>query len=119
MKAKEIREILGANTVLEQELDIEIYTACGADLMSDVLAFSREKALLLTGLTNPQVIRTAEIMDIRVIVFVRGKQPPVETIELACEHNINLYVTDRPLFESCGLLYARGLKPEKIETWGN
>lgn len=115
MKVLEIKDILQAKSLVTGNKELNIETACGSDLMSDVLAFSQEKSLLLTGLTNPQVVRTAEMIEIKVIIFVRGKEPPVETVELAGETNISLYVTDKSMFESCGLLYENGLKPEKLE----
>lgn len=90
--------------------DMEVEFACGADLMSDVLAFTHDGTLLLTGLTNPQVIRTAEMAGIKAIVFVRGKNPPSETIELAREKQIPLLATRYTMYESCGRLYAQGLK---------
>ena len=93
----------------ENLLNLEIKCACGADLMSDVMAFVKEEVVLLTGLTNLQAIRTAEIMDIRVIVFVRGKKPDREMIELAKEKNMALLSTDSSLFISCGKLYKAGL----------
>ena len=72
------------------DLNQEVRMACGADLMSDVLAFSHAGTLLMTGLTNPQVVRTAEMAGVQAIVFVRGKYPPPETISLAEEKNIPL-----------------------------
>ena len=90
-------------------LDIAISRACGADLMSDVLTFTKARALLLTGLTNPQVIRTAEMADIAAIVFVRGKLPPPETIALAEEKGIPIIAAKHTLFEICGRLYQAGL----------
>lgn len=86
-----------------------INTACGCDLMSDVLAFVKDQSLLLTGLINPQVIRTAEMMDIVAICFVRGKVPPPEVVELANERGIVLLSTEMPLYTACGKLYADGL----------
>ncbi|MDI3547469.1 MAG: hypothetical protein PWR10_1121 [Halanaerobiales bacterium] len=114
MKLAEVKEILDLEPLVPGNDDLEIVTACGADLMSDVLAFSQEKSLLLTGLTNPQVVRTAEMIDIKVIIFVRGKRPPEETVQLARKKGIYLYLAKKPLFECCGLLYEKGLKPEKI-----
>jgi len=87
----------------------EIVGAMGADLMSDVLASIQPEAVLLTGLCNPQVVRTALIADIRAIVFVRGKNPAMETIALANEEGIPLITTTAGLFETCGILYAAGL----------
>ena len=117
MLIDEIKEILAAKHLYQPEFnynDRDITTACGADLMSDVLAFSQEKTLLLTGLVNPQVVRTAEMTDIDLIVFVRGKQPPEETIKLAKEKEIILLKCNYSLFHSCGLLYQQGIKPENI-----
>lgn len=89
--------------------DKEISGAMGADLMSDVLASVLPEAVLLTGLCNPQVIRTAIIADIKAIVFVRGKFPDPETIQLANEEDIPLITTKLGLFETCGILYQAGL----------
>jgi len=89
--------------------DLELTTGCGCDLMSDVLAFSKPGGLLLTGLINPQAIRTAEMAEINVICFVRGKLPSAEMIALAREKDIVLIITELPLFEACGVLYKRGL----------
>ena len=89
--------------------DREILSACGADLMSDVMAFVKERVLLLTGLVNPQVIRTAELLDIQAIIFVRGKTPSVDMIEMAAESGIILGGTKHPMFISCGKLYQSGL----------
>jgi hypothetical protein len=85
--------------------------ACGgaADLMSDVLAFARPDSLLLTGLTHPQVVRTAEMAGILALVFVRGKHPPPETTALAAEVGIPLLGTRYKMYEACGRLYAAGL----------
>ncbi|MDR2953154.1 MAG: hypothetical protein LBU82_07930 [Treponema sp.] len=94
----------------ESLADIEVTSACGADLMSDVMAFVKDRVLLLTGLVNPQVIRTAELLDIHVIIFVRGKMPGREMIEMAEQSNIILAGTKLPMFLSCGKLYEAGLK---------
>jgi len=91
------------------DMKIVVDTACGADLMSDVLAFTHVGTLLMTGLTNPQVVRTAEVAGIRAIVFVRGKIPPPETIALAEEKGIPLLVSKYTLYETCGRLYTAGL----------
>ncbi|MGI6368041.1 MAG: DRTGG domain-containing protein [Anaerolineae bacterium] len=91
------------------DLDIEVEMACGADLMSDVLAFTHSGTLLMTGLTNPQVVRTSEMAGIKAIVFVRGKTPPPETIRLAEMMGIPLLTSRFTMYETCGLLYAQGL----------
>ncbi|MFW6022681.1 MAG: hypothetical protein ACOCQW_04110 [Halanaerobiaceae bacterium] len=116
MKLADVIELLELEKLVPADSDFEITTVCGADLMSDVLAFSQEKTLLLTGLTNPQVVRTAEMTDIKIIIFVRGKRPTVDTLELAREKGIYLYRSAKPLFECCGLLYSKGLKSEEIRV---
>ena len=97
--------------VISQNVDLsqEVAMACGADLMSDVLAFTHAGTLLMTGLTNPQVIRTAEMAGIAAIVFVRGKLPPPETIALAEEKGIPLLASRFTMYESCGRLYRAEL----------
>lgn len=97
--------------------DITIAGAMGADLMSDVLASIQPKSVLLTGLCNPQVVRTALIADIRAIVFVRGKNPAHETIDLANEENIPLIKTDLGMFDACGILYENGLPGYEISNF--
>ena len=110
MKLKEVKEILSADIVSgDENLDREVLSACGSDLMSDVLAFVKDQALLLTGLMNPQVIRTAEMMDMKAIVFVRGKTPTEEMIALAEESGIVIMTTELPLYLTCGKLYSNGL----------
>ncbi len=87
----------------------EIMTACGSDMMSDVLAFANGKGMLITGLVNPQVIRTIHMLDMRCVIFARGKVPTPEMLQLAEENGIAVLVTDMGMFEACGLLYAAGL----------
>jgi len=94
----------------EEKGDMEVLSACGADLMSDVMAFVKEQVLLLTGLVNPQVIRTAELLDIHAIIFVRGKSPSRDMIDMAADSGIVLGGTKHPMFISCGMLYEAGLK---------
>ena len=119
MKLKEILEVLEAEILTDGiDLDMEIPCAAGADLMSDVLAFSKPRALLLTGLTNLQVVRTAEMADIAAIVFVRKKRPPPETIALAKEKNIPLLAAPYTLFEMCGRLYQHGMKSCDLDKAG-
>ncbi|HUN55598.1 MAG TPA: DRTGG domain-containing protein [Smithella sp.] len=120
MKLRDVVNILNAEVITgEDSLDIEIKTACGADLMSDVLAFVKGGSLLLTGLTNPQVIQTANILDIPAIVLVRNKKPSAEMIALANEFKIPLLTTKYVLFESAGRLYANGMLPQPaVENTG-
>lgn len=119
MKISEVKELLNAKIwVGEEKYDTEVYTACGCDLMSDVLAFVKDRVILLTGLVNPQVIRTAEMMDIKAIVFVRGKTPTEEVLELAKIKKKIILSTDYPMYVACGILYSNGLskKDEEYET---
>ena len=110
MKLKDIVSVLEAEVIVGGDLlEREIRMACGSDLMSDVLSFAKSSSLLLTGLTNPQVVRTAEMADLQAICFVRGKKPEEETIEMAESKDIPLLVTPLPMFESCGQLYQHGL----------
>lgn len=110
MTLQEIKEILEAQVIVAPaDFQMNIKMACGCDLMSDVLAFTKEESLLLTGLTNLQVVRTAEMANIKALVFVRGKEPDRETIALAMEKNIPVLLTDLPMYEACGRLYRYGL----------
>lgn len=94
----------------EDKSDMVVASACGADLMSDVMAFVKDRVLLLTGLVNPQVIRTAELLDIHAIIFVRGKAPSRDMIDMAEESDIVLGGTKLPMFLACGKLYEAGLR---------
>ena len=110
MKISTMKELLDAKILTSDEYaDREVYSACGSDLMSDVLAYVKDQAVLLTGLVNPQVIRTAVMMDMVCVVFVRSKMPSEEMIELANESGIVVMATDKRLYEACGLLYTNGL----------
>ncbi len=111
MKIAEIMKVLNADIVCgESHLDTDVISACGSDMMSDVLAFVKEQAAMLTGLVNPQVIRTAEMMDMKCIVFVRGKKPDAEMIALAHLKGIPVLCTKYDMFTTCGILYNAGLK---------
>lgn len=111
LKVSEVVELLQAEVVTGHSLlETNIEHALGADLMSDVLTTPRDETILLTGLTNLQVIRTAEMVDIRAIVLVRGKRPAEDTLRLAIEMNTPLLLTAYSLFETCGILYQAGLK---------
>ena len=110
MKLTDVKEILGAEVLAGEELlDKEVHSACGCDLMSDVLAFVKDRALLLTGLMNPQVIRTAEMMDIETVIFVRGKKPDEAIVGMAKMKDIIVMTTDYPLYIAAGMLYKAGL----------
>ncbi len=111
MKIREIQEVLSAQLLVgEDQLDQEVNGAFSSDMMSDVLAFSDENAALLTGLCNPQVIRTVEMMDINCVIFVRGKMPSEAIMALAQEKNIVVMVTKHIMYIASGLLYTAGLR---------
>jgi predicted transcriptional regulator len=119
LKLREVQEILKADVIVGKEnLDMEVKTAFGADLMSDVLALAKAGSLLLTGLTNTQVIRIANVLDIAAIILVRGKKPSAETIDLAKKLQIPILTTKYILFETAGRLYAKGIVGclEKVEN---
>ena len=107
MTIADVRDILQATVVTgEENLETEVHNACGSDMMSDVLAFVKDQSVLLTGLVNTQVVRTADMMDMVCIVFVRGK----EMIELAADRGIVLMKSSLRMFTACGLLYENGLR---------
>lgn len=115
----EVAEILNAEVIVGQDrMAMEVKTAFGADLMSDVLAFAKPGSMLLTGLTNSQVVRTADILDIAAIIMVRGKKPPAETIQMAEELRIPILSTRFILFETSGRLYENGIRGciEKVDN---
>ena len=110
MKLREVLSIIDGKTISKNiDLNREVQMGCGSDLMSDVLAFTHEGTLLMTGLTNPQVVRTTELAGMTAIVFVRGKLPPPETVALAKEKGIPLLASKYTMFETCGRLYQAGL----------
>ncbi len=116
MKIKRIIELLDAQVLCGAvEVEREVFSACGSDMMSDVLAYVKEQAVLLTGLVNLQVVRTAEMMDMKCIVFVRGKTPPAEVIELADEAGIVLLRTEERMYVACGRLYENGLRGGSVK----
>ncbi len=95
----------------KDNLDKPLSSACGADLMSDVLTFAKEGSLLLTGMINQHVIRTAEMLDILCVCFVRGKKPTEDICLLAQETGVTLLTCDCTLYEACGRLFGNGLPP--------
>ena len=111
-----MKELLSAEVLCcEEKLGGHVYSACGCDLMSDVLAYVKDQAVLLTGLVNSQVIRTAVMMDMNCIVFVRSKMPTEEMLELAKESGIVIMSCDKRLYEACGILYSNGLVGNKVQ----
>ena len=119
MKLKEIQALLNARGLTgEENPELEVQSACSSDMMSDVLAFPKEHMVLLTGLVNPQVIRTAEMMDMVCIVFVRSKQPTPEMVRLAEECGLVLLATSKRMYEACGILYKSGLVGNRVKETG-
>ena len=117
MKISTIRDLLCADVICcEEGLESHVYSACGSDMMSDVLAYVKDQAVLMTGLINSQVIRTAEMMDMKCVVFVRSKLPTAEMIELAKESGIVLLATNKRLYEACGILYSNGLVGNRVKN---
>lgn len=107
----EIRDILEATVLCgEENLDREVCSACASDFMSDVLAYVKDQSLLLTGMVNPQVVRTAEMMDMKCIVFVRGKAPGADILDLARERDLVVMASPLRMFLACGRLYSRKLE---------
>ena len=117
MKISTIQELLDAEVICcEEDLSRHVYSACGSDMMSDALAYVKDQAVLLTGLVNSQVVRTAEMMDMNCIVFVRSKMPTAEMVELAKESNIVIMATKKRMYEACGILYSNGLVGNRVKS---
>ena len=111
MTNTECCKLLDAEVLTKTELSKkDFFSVCCSDLMSDVIAFVKDQPLLVTGLVNTQVIRTAHLMDIPSICFVRGKRPTQEMIDLADELGIHVMATKLSLFVSAGKLYEKGLQ---------
>ncbi len=117
MKLGKLVELINGRILTENfSEETEIAGAMGADLMSDVLASIRPEAVLITGLCNPQVVRTALIADLRAIIFIRGKNPALETIKLADGENLPLIMTEFGMFDACGILYQAGLPSLELKS---
>lgn len=111
MNLNNVITILEAKLLYGKEyLDRDILSICAGDLMSDLLACPHSHGLLITGLVNVQVIRTAEMLDLSAIVFIRGKKPTEEMIQLSQHKQIALLATEHSLYTSCGLLFQAGLR---------
>lgn len=116
MTIQDMMKVISARVLCgENRLDRTVYSAFCSDLMSDVLAFVNEKTVLITGIINPQVIRTAEMLDIRCLIFVRGKTPGEAVLEQARELGITVLTTGDSAFTVCGKLYEAGLRGVAIE----
>ena len=114
MTIREVMEIVDGKVLVGADrLDERVDTACGSDLMSDVLAFVKDKTVLITGLINPHVVRTSEMLDITCIVFSRGKKPSEEILEMAAENGMTVLSTPMTTYTACGELYIHGLPGTK------
>ncbi|AFA49459.1 hypothetical protein Awo_c27060 [Acetobacterium woodii DSM 1030] len=115
MKLSHVRDLLDAIVLSgESHLDDDVRSGFGCDLMSDVLCFAKEDAILITGLVNKQVLNTADMANMNSIIFVRNKMPSQEMIDIAKERNILVMSTKYILFECCGILYKNGLEGAHI-----
>ena len=110
MKLKEIKELLDAEVLCgEDKMDEEAGSAFASDFMSDILALADSQKVLITGMLNPQVIRTAEMVDMNCIVFVRGKRPGPDIVALADESDMVIMSSKKLMYTACGILYEHGL----------
>ena len=112
MKLRQIIGLLDAQVLAGDNIldTIEVDRCFSADLMSDVLGRTHANGILVTGLTNPQAVRTADIADIKAVCVVRGKKPETATVALAQQKDIPLFITKLTMFEACGILFMNGLK---------
>lgn len=111
MNLQEVQKLLNATVLTGKELlDRTVETCCGSDLMSDVLAFTKCNTLLCTGLTNLQVVRTADMTDLCAIIIVRGKVPGEDVLEAAAENDLPIFTTEHTMFDACGILYSAGIR---------
>ena len=119
MTIRDLVKLLDAQVLRgEDRMDTPVYSACCSDLMSDVLAFVNEKTVLLTGLCNLHVVRTAEMLDLKCLIFVRGKLPGDEVLARADELHLAVLSTDKTMFTSAGLLYEGGLRGAAMQWDG-
>jgi len=110
MRLDEVAAALGCETLCSVDHVVDVEAVVASDGMSEILAFYRPHALMLTGLTNIQSVRTAVVADVHAIVYVRGKRPPQKVLDLAREKGIPVLVTPRGMFDCCGILYEAGLE---------
>ncbi len=115
MKIPEIARLVDANIYCKGNEDTDIRCAFACDMMSDVLAYVKNQAVLVTGLVNPQVIRTAEMMDIPCVIIVRGKEPTPLMLEIAADRGITVMNTKLRMYSVCGILYNHGLPADEGE----
>ena len=111
MTLSEIRDILQADVLTgEEDLSADVQQVVASDGMSEILAFAKSRELMITGLTNIQSIRTADIAGVCAVVYCRGKLPDRKVVDFARQKKIPVLVTRMVMFDICGILYGRGLK---------
>jgi predicted transcriptional regulator len=111
MILREIKELLGCKVLVgDPDLEVDVTDVVASDGMSEILAFARSKELMITGLTNIQSIRTADIAGVCAVLYCRGKVPDKRVLDFARDKNIPVLATSMGMFEICGILYAKGLR---------
>jgi predicted transcriptional regulator len=111
MTLAEIKDLLRCEVLTgEENLQVDIQQVVASDGMSEILAFAKSKELMITGLTNIQSIRTADVAGVSAVIYCRGKRPDKRVVEFARLKQIPVLVTDMVMFDICGILYSRGLK---------
>lgn len=111
MRIPELIQLLEAKVLTECDLpESDIQYAFASDMMSDVLAYADRHMLLITSLTNPQTIRTAEMLDLDCVLYVRGKIPSAAALAMAEDRNITVLTTKCTMFNTCGILYDTGIR---------
>jgi predicted transcriptional regulator len=111
VKLRDVRDVLQCQVLTEgDDLDVDVQCVVASDGMSEILAFARSKELMITGLTNVQAIRTADIAGVSAVVFCRGKMPDGRVLEVAKKKGIPVLVTKMVMFDICATLYNKGLK---------
>lgn len=111
MKLSEIRDILECEVLTgDDDLSAEVHQVVASDGMSEILAFAKSRELMITGLTNIQAVRTADIAGVSAIVFCRGKRPDARVVEFAKKKRIPVLATRMVMFDICAILYNKGLK---------
>jgi len=111
VKLHDLRDILQCEVLTEgDDLTVEVQNVVASDGMSEILAFAKSKELMITGLTNIQAIRTADIAGVSAVIFCRGKRPDTRVIEFAKKKKIPILATKMVMFDICAILYNKGLK---------
>ncbi len=117
MKLKELLELVDGKLLSSpKHLDYDVSCGAASDLISDILMCVKDSAVLFTGLVNHQIIRVAEMVDMQAVVFVRGKKPTAEILQLAEDHDLPVLCTKMSLFEACAFSYKGGLAPLEIKV---